>query len=139
MIPISQSVTLHRLERFARYKHSSLSCPFMSYEVANITPETIYTTLKLLMNGCNKLECYIRLGWKGLQEQIHLFFGPIHKLYRKLSVVNTTLHKTFTKLHFLCSLRMDPISQRVTQRYDAVACHGQSLQLMGLIRQLRIK
>jgi hypothetical protein len=42
-----------------------------------------------LMNGHSKLECYITLGWKGLQGQTVKLIWPICKLRRRWSDVNT--------------------------------------------------
>ncbi len=42
------------------------------------------------MNKPGKLVCYITLGIKDCQGQTHELIGTIHKLQRKLSVMNIT-------------------------------------------------
>jgi hypothetical protein len=60
------------------------------------------------MNRPNKIECYITSGRKGLQGQ--RLIGPIGKLQRKRSVVNTAPGALFRTLHFLRNLQIGPIS-----------------------------
>ena len=45
----------------------------------------------------------------------------------------------FTTLHFLCNLRIGPISQSATLQQAANFCQGQTLQLIGAFRKLRKK
>ncbi len=60
-----------QLEWLARDKHSSLFGPFISYEeneVLHYSRNLIHNTLfsSYNMNGFNELECYKKIGWKGL-------------------------------------------------------------------------
>ncbi len=49
------------------------------------------------MNWLNVVECYIALGWKVWPGTNSLAFGPIRKLWRKLSVVSRVSEPNFIK------------------------------------------
>ncbi len=42
-----------------------------------------------LTNWPIKVDCFIKISWKGLQVPSTLTYGPVHKLRRKWSIVNT--------------------------------------------------
>jgi hypothetical protein len=48
-------------------KHSSLLGPLVSYEENENNHKASFSSQ--LINGLNKLHCYITLGWKGFQVQ----------------------------------------------------------------------
>jgi hypothetical protein len=95
-----------------RDKHSSLLGPFVSYEEDNVLwikhKGGFYNTsfFSNLMKLSYTLQCYITIEWKGL-------LRPIHKLWRKWTVVKTP-GLVFTTLDFLHMLWKCPISCSVT-------------------------
>ncbi len=76
---------------------------------------------------------------KACQGQTLQLGGPIHKLQRKIGVVNMAPGVVFTTLLFLQNIQMYPISQRVTAHKAIKACQGQTLQLGGPIHKLQRK
>ncbi len=70
----------------------------------------------------NKLECWNRKKyfWRGLNDR-------------------SSRGTIFTTLHFLHNLQMRPISASITQLEVGKACQGQTLQLIGPIRNLQRK
>ncbi len=62
------------------------------------------TSFSLELDGPSKLVCYITIRLKGLQGTNSIAYGPILKLHRQLSIVNTTSDAIFTMLYFLHNL-----------------------------------
>jgi hypothetical protein len=54
-----------------------------------------HSVFSVTYGGPDKLACYLTQSWKGFSGTNALAFGPIHKLGRKWSVVNTVPGTTF--------------------------------------------
>ncbi len=110
--------------------------------IVNMVSGVIFTTLHCLRNlqidpiSQSVYHLQVFLTQCSLMLQI---IGHIHKLQRKLSIVNTVLGVIFITLHCLRNLQIDPISQSVCHLQAFLPQHSLTLQLIGHIHKLRRK
>jgi hypothetical protein len=85
---------LSQLQCFSKNKLESLALgKTYKHSLTFVRPGAVFTT----PNKPNKLECYITLDWKDRYKHSSLL-GPIRRLWRKWSVVNTAQGVVLIKL-----------------------------------------
>ncbi len=82
------------LERLKRDKNSGLFGPFLCYEEIEVFVNTVCGVHSTsfsseLMNGSNKIQCYIILGWKDFPWTNTLAYWEHFQAKKKGSLVNT--------------------------------------------------